>query len=317
MTPQVGVAPALSVVIVSTAPPGSLRKVIRHLSAQTIVDRLEVVLVAPSELGPGLDRSDMELFGRFQIVSVGPIRSVGQALAEGIRRAEAPVVALLEDHAYPCPTWAAVVVEAHRGPWSAVATPINNENPESLLSRTNFLISYGRWADPVVGGEVEDLPAHNVAYKRELLHRYDGRLEELRDRGGYFHEELRAAGCRFHLTTQGPISHLNPSRLVPILKLRFMSGRMYGATRVLRERWSPRRRLLYLGGLPLIPVMRFRRLMSEVRGSDGRRTLPLSLVPLLLTAIVVESVGEAAGYAAGLGDAPRRITEIEMQRLYP
>jgi hypothetical protein len=54
--------PALSVVIVTPDRYDTIRKTVRHLRAQSVKDRLEILIVAPSAEKLDLDSSDWRTF---------------------------------------------------------------------------------------------------------------------------------------------------------------------------------------------------------------------------------------------------------------
>ncbi|MDQ3685162.1 MAG: hypothetical protein M3430_06105, partial [Acidobacteriota bacterium] len=58
--------PALSVVIVAPKLFGRIRKTIQSLKAQTIGDRLEIIVVVPSAEAVGVDESELSGFFRHQ-----------------------------------------------------------------------------------------------------------------------------------------------------------------------------------------------------------------------------------------------------------
>ncbi len=106
----------LSVVLVTPSDFANIRRTMRHLRAQTIAAQLELILVAPSTMAIA-DQTADELagFGRVEIVTVGPIANVDEAAAAGVHCATTPIVALVEDHAYPEAGWAAALVAAIPG----------------------------------------------------------------------------------------------------------------------------------------------------------------------------------------------------------
>lgn len=66
--------------------------------------------------------------------------STAEARAAGIRQANAPVVAFVEDHSYPDPDWAERLIEAHRKLWAAVGPVMMvNANPATMISWPIFL----------------------------------------------------------------------------------------------------------------------------------------------------------------------------------
>jgi hypothetical protein len=73
------------------------------------------------------------------------------------------------------------------------------------------------------------------------------------------------------------------------------------------------RRLVYVCGSPLIPLVRLRRTLPKFYGT-GRRELVPRVLPALLSGLIPHAVGEAAGYALGAGDAERQYSFYEMRR---
>lgn len=126
--------PALSVILVTPQSYETCRKTISFLRKQTAREQLELVIVAPScaELNP-VER-ELEEFGAFQIVEVGAMISTGQSMAEGARCARAPFVIYGEEHSYPEPRWAEILIHAHAGPYAVVGCAIGNANPKTLTS---------------------------------------------------------------------------------------------------------------------------------------------------------------------------------------
>src|SRR3954464_6331753 len=112
--------PAMSVVVVTPDTYETVRETIKHLRAQNVKERLEIVLVAPSADALGADEKELAGFRRFSVVPVGHMRSTARARAAGVLKASAPVVAFAEDHAFPAPGWAEALINAHRKEWAAV-----------------------------------------------------------------------------------------------------------------------------------------------------------------------------------------------------
>jgi hypothetical protein len=304
---------ALSVVVVATGGHETVARTLQHLQAQTVRDRLEVIIVAHTGM-LSLDTAARSGFCGFQVVEVREISPVSQAMATGIRQAHAPAVALIEDHTYPAPAWAEVLIAAHQGPWSVVGSAIANANPQSMLSWANCLISYGPWVDPSTSHEVGELPGHNISYKRAVLLEYDAALEEMLKRESGFHPQLRSKGHRFYLPL-AKLYHLNPSLLVSVAALRFAAGRLYGARRAWEGHWSPWRRLLYIAGSPLIPLLRLWRFKHEMEGTDAHAALWPRILPAATVGFVADGLGQAIGYALGPGNTLNRLDEFELQRL--
>jgi hypothetical protein len=307
-----GRSPELSVVIVTPDCYETIRKTMGHLRAQTARDRLEIVMVAPSTRQLGLCDRELLDFSRVSVAEVGEIDSIARAYAAGIRQATAPVVVLSEDHSFPEPGWAATLIERHREDWAVVGPVVGNANPDGLISWADFLLGYGTWLDPVPGGEVSHLPGHNSSYKRAILRDFDADLEAWLEAECVLHWELKASGHRFYLEPGAKTAHLNFGELRPWIPYLVHAGRVFAAAR--SRHWSLGRRLLYGGGAPLIPLVRLRRIRSELCRPGRPRELWPRVVPALLIGLIFDAAGQMMGYALGAGRAGRKLSSFEFHR---
>jgi hypothetical protein len=302
----------MSIVIVTPDCYETIRSTVVHLRSQKQRERLELVIVAPSREKLGLNESEVKDFFQTRIVEAGPIESTAKARAAGIRLANAPIVAFVEDHSYPGLGWVEALIETHRKPWAAVGPVLLNANPKSVISWMNLLIEYGPWLDPVPGGVASHLPGHNSSYKREILLGYGPMLETMLEAESLLHWDLRARGYRLYLEPNAKIFHINFSSFFPSMALRFYSGRLFASQRSLH--WSSIRRLCYVAGSPLIPLVRFLRLFREARQPGRRQGLPRWILPALLMGLLLDGAGEMIGYASGMGDGMGKLTDIEFHR---
>ena len=299
--------PDISVVLVTPDRYDTIRETVSYLRKQTARERLEMVIVAPSASELELIPSELREFCRFQVVEVGKITSIGAANAVGVRSATAPVVALAEDHSYPDPTWAEVLIEAHQKGWAAVGPEVRNANPESIISRADFLLGYGPWMKPAVPGAIQHLPGHNSSYKRSILLNYGDELEILLEAESVLHWDLRSKGHRLYLEPEAKISHMNFGVLSSWIPAQFHSSRLFALVRA--RRWVLSQRLFYACAAPLIPGVRFWR---AIRHSHG---LELRVVPVLILGLAVSALGEMAGYVFGMGNARQKLTRFEFHRV--
>lgn len=304
--------PDMSVVVVTPDRYETVRKTIRHLRVQSVRDRLEIVIVAPSAQGLDLDESELRDFFQFRVIEVGPINSTARARAIGIQHARAPVVALVEDHAFPAPGWAEALIDAHKGGWAAVGPVIANANPQSAISWANLLIEYAPWLEPATGGEVDHLPGHNGTYKRDILLGYGEQLEAMMDAESILQWDLRARSYRLYLEPKARTFHQNFSAPFSWIPLRFNHGRVFASSRA--RQWPLWRRLLYTGGSPLIPLVRFFRITREIRRPGRPRHLLPRVLPALIGVLIIDATGEMVGYVFGPGNAVARLSDMEFHR---
>jgi glycosyltransferase involved in cell wall biosynthesis len=304
--------PEMSVVIVTPDRYETIRKTVEHLRAQTVRDRLELVVVAPSAEQLALGGPELADFFRVRVVEVGEIGSIAGAHAAGIRQASAPVVVLSEDHSFPEPGWAEALVKRHREQWAVVGPAVRNANPDSLLSWADFLLGYGAWLDPVPAGEISQLPGHNSSYKRAILLDYDHELEAMLEAECILHWDLKGKGHRLYLESAARTAHMNFAQLAPWIPYLVHAARVFAAARA--RRWSLSRRLLYIGAAPLIPLVRLWRIRAEIRRPGRPSGLWPRVVPALLVGLTLDTVGQVLGYAVGPGRASRKLFPFEFHR---
>jgi hypothetical protein len=300
--------PALSVIVLVPDRFGTVAEVVRHLAAQDRRGEMEIVLVTPVDLDVPPDA--MASFQRWLTVRVPDWRSTARARAAGVAAAGSPIVAFVEDHCFPTAGWAHALVEAHRDDWAAVGPVILNANPASTISWANLLIEYGPWLHPREGGAALHVPGHNSAYKRERLLAYGDRLPALLEAESLLHWDLGLQGFRVAIEPRARSRHKNFARFRPSLRLRFQSGRLFAGSRALP--WPASRRVVFAAGSPVLPFLRTWRLRALLRRHTSRR-MPL-LAPVVFVLLVVDAIGEMAGYISGPGAAIAAMNDLEFHR---
>lgn len=303
--------PAISVVIV-TDRYASIRSWMASLAAQTLADRIELVIVTPDPDSVPADSETVSRLGTVKVIPAAELRSLSPARARGIRASSAPIVALAENHAFPDPGWAEALLESHEGPWTAVGPGITNANPRRALSWADLMLDYGPWLEPDEGREMVDLPGHNSSYKRAALAQFDGRLEQLLEGEYVLHQEMRKRAMRLWMEPRARIAHLNVTLPSAWLGQRLAAGRRFAAARA--RGWNPVRRLAYAAGTPLIPLIRLWRLLPVWRRCTRRHDLPGALLLALLVSLAISAIGELLGYLTGSGGSIEHLAQMELHR---
>jgi len=306
-------SPALSVVLPTSHGISNVVCTLRALRAQTVRHRLELVIVAPSDRIT-LDSAMTEGFAGVQVIGFDDVTaSSNQARVAGIRVARAPIVALAEDHSFPEPGWAEALLAGHaEGTWAAVGPVVCNANPATAVSWANFLLEYGPWTESARRGAATHLPGHNSSYRRGLLLAYGEKLDALMEAESILQWDLRQNGHQLLLEPAARTHHLNFSRLSSSIKLRFNGGRQFAAMR--SAEWPPLKRLLYVVGAPLIPLVRLCRSVALLARWPARRGLLPRLLPVLAAAVAIDGLGELVGYATGPGPSSSILGGIEFDR---
>lgn len=305
--------PAMSVIAITRGSFSALARLFAHLRDQTIQDRLEVVIAAPSRRELCLDESELTGFHGVKLVETGSAVSNPIARAAAIRAATAPIVALTEEHSFPEPEWAATLLAAHGEGCAAVGPAIINANPRTAVSWANLLVEYGHWVDRPKDDRIDHLPGHNGSYRRDILLAYGDDLAAMLEAESVLHWDLRKRGHRLCLEPGARTRHLTVSRWSITLPLRFSVGRSFAGSRA--RAWHAGRRLLYAAAGPLIPCIRFRRAHDDLRRVRARRPVPRGVGAVLLAILIVDGLGEMIGYAFGSGRANETLTALEFDRL--
>jgi hypothetical protein len=306
--------PALSVILCTSGPFGAIETTVRHLGEQTARRQIELLIVTPDAARVRPPEERLARLHSWRIVEVGPFHTLAEAKVKTLPFASAPVIAFAEDHSFPEPGWAAALIEAHREEWTAVAPEMINANPGGLLSWANLFMHFAGSIEPGTRREVA-VPAasHNTSYKREALLEIRSELSALMNAEMFLNQRLRSSGHKCLLEPAARTRHVNVSRLRPWLNHHWISGRLYGGTRASLGNWSPLRRLIYIGGSPLVPPLRLARVRKEIRRTTHASLFP-RLLPALIAGLAVYAAGEAMGYLLGVGDADGRYAANELDR---
>lgn len=301
--------PALSILMVVPHHYSLLERTLGHLARQTIQNRLELVFIVSDAVR--VPTQDLSGYWGVQVLEFGPIMSTGEALAEGVRRARAPIVVPAEDHSFPEPDWAEQLLAAHAGPYAAVGPLVVNGNPERLESWASLLHFHGRFAGWNAPQELERLPGHQTSYKRAVL-------AEVPDLGFYLNQEallfprLCAAGHRLLLHPAARVRHLQCSTLAAFVLNHLVSARRYAAARC--QSWSVARRLLYLFGSPMLVGLKLYRMHPDVVRSRSAGGYWPQILPYLWLGASCAAAGESLGYILGPGSAERLKFGLEYDR---
>lgn len=298
--------------IVLTDDFATIRRVVQHLSAQTIAGDVELVVVCPAAKDLEFPAGATVALARVTVVECS-LLPLGQARAAAVRAAAAPIIVLGETHAFPAPDWAEQLIRAHDGRWQAVAPGMENGNPESARSWSGFLMDYGRWLARRAAGEIDEPPAYNASWKREALLGLQDRLALMLEPGGPMDQQFVGPGSGFYHEPNARVAHLNVAGPTGAWAAeRYWGGRLFGARRA--RQWPLLRRLVYFGGSVLVPLLRVVRTRDAILLFRGRRDLPRGTVAAVAGGCFLWALGEAMGYIAGEGRSESRMLEYELHK---
>lgn len=309
---QKAATPALSVVLPTSDDFSTIRETVRALGRQACCDRMELVIVAPTET-VDIPADEVSMFAHTSVVYGGPVRTSNISRCIGVRAASAPYVVLAEDHSFPEPGWAEALLSAHAEGYAVVGPVIVNANPNSNISWANLVLEYGPWLEGAARCETDNLPGHNSSYDRSILMSYGDTLERMFEADSVLQRDIASRGHRLLLDPRAKTRHLNFSRIRASIPLRFNCGRSFAGHRIIG--WSALKRIAFAVGAPLIPLVRFTRVLQMLISSERYSRLVPRIIPMLCLAVVTDGLGEMAGYILGPGDSPLYVGRIEFNRL--
>lgn len=304
----------MSVVIFTPKDFAHIGQTVKHLAAQTLSKKLELVIIHMTGAIVKVPPEYESAFARIVWCPIPARDNLGQVRAAGARMATAPIVAFAEDHAFPQVRWAEYFVEAHLGPWVAVGPSFANGNPASQISWADFMLNFGTFAEVSVSGDATNLPWHNISYKREILLGYGQRLADLLSVEGNLLADLQAHGHKLYMEARSQIRHVNISILSFFIQEHLVAGRLFGAMRASQSRWPWWRRLAYAGAVPLLGVVRFWRLRPHLKRVNNKYPILPAVLPLLFFGLGLHSLGEGWGYLFGIGTAMQHKGDFEYFR---
>ncbi|MEE8574502.1 MAG: glycosyltransferase [Thermodesulfobacteriota bacterium] len=295
--------PDISIILVTPDDFESIRMTVAHLGAQTIKDRIEIIVIAPSEKELKLDRASMGCFYGYTIVEFDVKESIARAKVEGIYAASADIVAFTEDHSFPEPGFAEALLNAHHsGDYAVVGPAIKNANPATSVSWAHLLLEYSIWLAPAKRECMNFLPGKNSSFKRSvLIEEYGDKLVDLFDEDYNLHLDLHSKGYKLLLEPDAVTRHMNYSIFPFSITLRYICGRAFAGARILE--WPISKRLLYVFGSPLIPLLRLSRILRSLNSRSASIDLPGGALPMLALFLIIDGIGQTVGYIFGPGKA--------------
>lgn len=291
--------PALSVIVASVNGMPYLGRCLEALSEHA--PEAEVIVADWTDEETRQRVRDRWPFAR--LLSFDEPMAVPELRAAGILAAQAPYVALIEDHCVVEEGWSARLLGAHRRGYSVVGGPVRNGETRRIRDWAAFLCEYSAHMEPAAGGVVPDLVGMNVSYDRRALEAIDDLVREGRWES-WLHPRLRQRGFAFYCDREAIIHHVKDFGIREFLSQRYHYSRSHAGMR--RDELGSKR-WVYVGGSPLLVPVLYHRIAREVL----RRRSPLKefglATPLILLYLSVWAYGEAIGYAFGGGRSLLRV----------
>ena len=215
--------------------------------------------------------------------------------AEGIARATAPLIGILEDCGYPAETWVDAMISLHASNREGVIGGAVVQGIDRVRNWANFFCDFSRYHPPLDVKEPEYVTSTNIVYKREAIFSVREMWEGKIYQEVMVNWELRDRGVGTMLSDRAiTISHRKIENVATVSNEMFNWGRMYGQQRA--GQMARAQKLKLLIGMPALPfLLSFRRFRRQIgkRKNVGKFVKAFPLIFLLLTCW---GLGEFIGY---------------------
>lgn len=305
----------LSVVLVAGSQRSRAQRVVDALAAQSAVSAIELVVVDLAS--KGTPRLEIPYNLRCVYLPRAHFNRWGDARAEGVRYAHADVVAFVEDHCFPAPDWAEILIETHRGEWAAVGYAFTNADPDSYVTRSSLLARYGAFAHPAESRQAGLVGGNNVSYKRDVLLSFGRELPDLLTIDFNLQEKLKKRGAPMFVESRALAAHEHFTSVAREGITGHHYCRLLAAKRAETQSWGWPRKLLHGVGAPLgSPAIRLWRLFRGLGNRPDLRRDAIRGLPVIIAEYLFDSTGESLGYLVGAGDAEQATLhwELDAQR---
>ncbi len=287
--------PKLSIVLPAKLGYESVLAALAAWESQTRRDELEILVLCPDDLGPTAEQEAALPPGQV-IVPVGSA-DLHEARALGIHKASSDYIMLAEDHCLPDPDWAQAILDRLQEGWDAVGPALRPGNRTTCWAEGSFLIGYGEWMMPVVGGPTEVLCGWNGTIRTELVRQVGSELAGELVLGAFLVRRLHQQGHRFYLEERARMRHFDPPGWAYEIWLLILVGLGFGAMR--SRRWPLAARLIYPLAAPAVAFLHWKRAFVHYRRAGSGAGLRPSALAAAIVLALAWGLGEAVGAVMG------------------
>lgn len=259
----------------------------RHGAEVLLIDGSHDPPPPPEAIGPGTRHVAM------------PGADITEMRMRGYRDAQAPIVAMTEDHCIVEPDWIDAILRAHAEHPDAAAiggTSLNGSN-RCLVDWASYYAGHSPFMAPLPEGPVPYITGVNISYKREPLHQALDRLGE-RAIETLINGELTEMGHRFYADHRIAVTHHQSRGYTNTLLLHYYAGRNFEGTRSMSHPGRALERAARAMTLPL-PRVGKRFMTAYSKGEPLSRLLRVA--PSLYVLEAAQCIGEAMGALTGPG----------------
>ncbi len=303
MDQMVEPTPQISVIVASKVGAPFIDQCLASVEHEAKQLGAEVIVVAAGEIGYA-ERLTAD-FPWARVLHTSELSEIPALRRFGVEAATSEYIAVIEEHCSAKADWLHQALSAlASADYGAVGGPIVDDNYDRLRDWVVYFCEYNGALPPVPKGITDQLNDANIAYRRSLLMAHRALLDD-----GYWpmtlHATLLADGVQLLSVPDMVVYHRGPFHFRYYLGQRYLFSRAFAGVRAQTQ--SQVRRLAYLVGAPLIPVMLLGRIAANVWKKRCRVRQFVLALPLIVIALIVLVAGEWVGCLIGPGDALSKV----------
>jgi glycosyltransferase involved in cell wall biosynthesis len=296
---------ALSIIVVAYNSAATIERCLSALVPQQAASA-EVIVVDSGE--DATARIVAEKFPSVKLISCDSRRYPGAARNIGIENARGRLIGFVDSDCVAAPDWVARVLDAHSAPDPVIGGVVDNASPAGVLGWAIYFCEFHQWMPGTPAGPMVEIPTCCLSVKRWALERFGPFRAQGYCSDTAFNWKLGRSGFPPRFDPAIRVAQIYEPTLAFFVRKQLMHGRAFARMRVVEERFSAPRRLLYAALCPLLPFVLSWRLIRRVLARGVYREQLLASAPLVFAGLGLWSLGELVGYL-GLGDSKVRAVE--------
>ncbi|MEK8023042.1 MAG: glycosyltransferase [Candidatus Hydrogenedentota bacterium] len=297
-----------SVIIPSFRSGATIRRVLESVVAQEIGQPYEVIVVDSSD--DGSDSIIREFGPRVRLIRLEKQTSAGEGRNIGAKSAHAELLAFIDSDCVAGADWLKLMMQNLKEDAAAVGGPIENANPESIVSCAGHILEFSQFYTRRGRFPVEHLPSGNIMIRKADFLRLGGYptemfpqedryfswkfLRDRHDRSLIFHEKIRV--LHYHRSTF--LGFLRHQRRIGKAGAEFLLRTDVRGSRLVR------RPFFFNLLLPIFPLVK---LVKSILRTVRRKPADILLKPQVLPLIAAGQLAWMIGLAEGANFSASRI----------
>jgi glycosyltransferase involved in cell wall biosynthesis len=281
--------PSVSVLVPSYNSRGTIRPCLESLLSQDAGLDYEIIVVDSSRDDTAeVIRRD---YPRLTLVHTEDRLSPGAARNRAAAEARGEVLAFIDSDCVADASWLRSIVRSVRDGYRIAGGAVANLNPESAISKADYLLTFNEFAPGMPCREVGYLPSANLACTRELFAELGGFPADLRTGEDMVFTSSASRKTRMLFEPRALVYHRNRTTLWAFVRHHFAFGSGAAAIRRARSfRGSLLARVPFLA--PAAPAVRAARVAARIL-RHNRSLLPWLVLagPWVLLGLVCWGVG--------------------------